>query len=138
VPRDDAPVPMVSDADVTKLHPAKAPQLKKLVKPRLRGLLGAEQENTPGGTVTYAGALGGTPVKVRVTYTNRPVQMIYAVSIPDPERKVVLAGMAYENFFGMGAGWDYITEENADASVDLLPELLRRLVALRNEIKGLV
>jgi len=138
VPRDDAPVPLVNDADVTKLHPAKAPQLKKLVKPRLQGLLGAEQENTPGGTVTYAGALGGTPVKVRVTYTNRTVQMIYAVSIPDPERKVVLVGTAYENFFGMGAGWDYISEENAEASVDLLPELLRRLVALRNEIKGLV
>src|SRR5262245_4894564 len=29
VPRDDAPVPLVNDADVTQLHPAKAPQLKK-------------------------------------------------------------------------------------------------------------
>jgi hypothetical protein len=43
----------VNDADVTKLHPAKTPQLKKLI--------------------------------------------------------------------GMGGGWDYITEENAEASIGLLP-----------------
>jgi len=39
--------------------------------------------------------------------------MIYSVSIPDPERKVMLIGSGYEHFFGMGGGWDYITEENA-------------------------
>jgi hypothetical protein len=42
------------------------------------------------------------------------------------------------HFFGMGDGWDYLTEENADASIGLLPELLRRLVTLRNEVKRLV
>jgi len=86
VPRDDAPVSLVNDADVTKLHPAKAPQLKKLVKPRLQSLLGAKEERMPGGTMKYDGALDGTPVKVRVDYAARDVQMIYAVSIPDPER----------------------------------------------------
>src|SRR5262245_38486135 len=49
VPRDDAPVPLVNDPDVSKLHPAKAPQLKKLVKPLLQGLLGASEEKLPGG-----------------------------------------------------------------------------------------
>jgi hypothetical protein len=38
----------------------------------------------------------------------------------------------------MGGGWDYITEENAEASVGLLPELLCRVVALRNEVARLV
>jgi hypothetical protein len=38
----------------------------------------------------------------------------------------------------MGGGWDYITEENAEVSVGLLPELLRRVVALRNEVARLV
>ena len=138
VPRDDAPVPLVNDADVTKLHPAKAPQLKKLVKPLLQGLLGATEEKMPGGTMKYDGALDGTPVKVRADYAARDVQMIYAVSIPDPERKVVVIGTGYEHFFGMGGGWDCITEENAEASIGLLPELLRRLVILRNEVKRLV
>ena len=64
--------------------------------------------------------------------------MIYAVSIPDPEGKVVVIGTSYEHFFGIGGGWDYITEENAEASIGLLPELLRRLVTLRNEVKRLV
>src|SRR5262249_31072530 len=53
VPRDDAPVPLVNDTDVTKLHPAKAPQLKKLVKPLLQTLLGATEEKMPGGTMKY-------------------------------------------------------------------------------------
>ena len=138
VPRDDAPVPLVNDADVTRLHPAKAPLLKKLVKPLLQGLLGAKEEKMPGGTMKYDGALDGTSVKVRIDYAARDVQMIYSVSIPDPERKVALIGSGYEHFFGMGGGWDYITEENAEASVGLLPELLCRVVALRNEVARLV
>jgi hypothetical protein len=138
VPRDDAPVPLVNDADVTQLHPAKALQLKKLVKPLLRDLLRAREEKMPGGTTKYDGTLDGTPVKVRVDYAARDVQMICAVSIPDPERTVVVVGTGYEHFFGMGDGWDYLTEENADASIGLLPELLRRLVTLRNEVKRLV
>jgi len=138
VPRDDAPVPLVNNADVTMLRPAKAPVLKKLVKPLLQDLLGAKEEKMPGGTMKYDGALDGTSVKVRVDYAARDVQMIYSVSIPDPERKVVLIGSGYEHFFGMGGGWDYITEENAKASVDLLPELLHRVVALLNEVARLV
>jgi hypothetical protein len=138
VPRDDAPVPLVNDADVTMLHPAKAPQLKKLVKPLLQGLLGANEEKMPGGTMKYDGALDGTPVKVRVDYAARDVQMIYAVSIPDLARKVMVIGTGYEHLFGLGGGWDYLTEENAGASISLLPELLQRLVTLRNEVQRLV
>jgi hypothetical protein len=138
VPRDDAPVPLVNDADVTRLHPAKAPLLKKLIKPLLQSLLVAKEEKMPGGTMKYDGALDGTLLKVRVDYAARDVQMIYSVSIPDPERKVVLTGSGYEHFFGFGGHWDYITEENADASVGLLPELLRRVVVLRNQVARLV
>lgn len=138
VPRDDAPVPLVNDADVAMLHPARAPQLKKLLKPLLQRLLNAREEKMPGGTLKYDGALDGTSVKVRVDYAPRDVQMIYSVSIPDPDRKLVLIGSSYEHFFGMGGGWDYITEENAEASIGLVPELVRRIVALRNEVARLV
>jgi len=138
VPRDEAPVPLVNDTDVTKLHPAKAPQLKRLVKPLLQDLLGAREEKEPGGTMKYDGALDGTPIKVRVDYAARDVQMVYAASIPDPERRVVVVGTGYEHFFGIGGGWDYLTEENAEASIGLLPELLRRLVSLRNDVRKLV
>ncbi len=138
VPRDDAPVPLVNDADVTRLHPAKAPLLKKLIKPLLQGLLAAKEEKMPGGTMKYDGALDGTSLKVKVDYAARDVQMIYSVSIPDAERRVVLVASGYEHFFGMGGHWDYITEENAEACVGLLPELLRRVVALRNEVARLV
>jgi hypothetical protein len=131
-------MPLVNDADVSKLHPAKAPQLKKLVKPLLQVLLGAKEEKMLGGAVKYDGTLDRTPVKVRVDYAARDVQLIYAVSIPDPERKVVVVGTGYEHLFGMGGGWNYLTDENAEASIGLLPELLRRLVTLQSEVKRLV
>jgi hypothetical protein len=86
----------------------------------------------------YDGALDGTAVKVRVTYAGLDTQMICSVSIPDPERKVALISSGYEHFFGMGGGWNYITEENAVSSLGLLPELLRCVVALRNELARLV
>jgi hypothetical protein len=53
--------------------------------------------------------LDRTPLKIRIDYAARDVQFIYGVSIPDPERKIALIGSCYENFFGMGGGWDYIT-----------------------------
>jgi hypothetical protein len=138
VPRDDAPVPLVNDPDITKLHPAKAPQLKKLVKPLLQTLLAADEEKMPGGTMKYDGVLDGTPLTVRVDYAARDIQMTYSVSIPDRERKVVVIGTGYERFFGIDGRWDYLTEENAEISIGLLPELLRRLVTLRNEVRRLV
>lgn len=133
-PRDDAPVPLVNDPDVTKLHPTKAASLKKLVKPLLQNLLGASEEKSPGGTTTYSGTYEETPLKVRIDYAARDVQFIYAVSIPDPQRRVVVVGVSYEGLFGLTNRWDYITEGNAEGSVGLLPELVRRLVMLRNAV----
>ena len=138
-PRDDAPVPLVNDPDITRLHPAKAPLLKKLIKPVLQGISGAKEEKGLGGELKYDGALNGTSLKVRINFPGRDVQMIYTVSIPDPDRQVVVIGTTYEHFFGIvGTGWDYVTEENAEASIGLLPELLRRVVDLRNEVKRLL
>jgi hypothetical protein len=138
VPRDDAPVPLVNDPDVRNLRPAKAAQLKKLINPLLQRLLGAQEEKMPGGTMKYDGVLDGNPIKVRVDYAARDSQMIYAASIPDPERKVAVVGTSYEHCFGIGGGWNYLTEENAMVSIGLLPELLRRLVTLRNQVQRLV
>ena len=83
------------------------------MKPLLQGLLGAKEEKMPGGTMKYDGSLDGTSVKVRVDYAARDVQLIYSVSISDPERKVVVIGSDYEHFFGI-SGWDYLTEANAE------------------------
>jgi hypothetical protein len=137
-PRDDAPVPLVNDPDVTKLHPAKAASLKKLVRPLLQNLLDASEEKSPGGTTTYSGSCAGTCIKVRIDYAARDVQMIYAVSIPDPQRKVVVVGFSYEALFGMTSRWDYITDENAEASIGLLPELIHRIVTLRNGVADIL
>jgi len=138
VPRDDAPVPLVNDPVVTNLHPAKALQLKKLVKPLLQMLLGATEAKMPGGTMKYEGALDRTPLTVRVDYAARDVQMIYSVSIPDPEHKIAVIGTCYERFFGIEGRWDYLTEENAEESIGLLPDLLRRLLTVRKNVRMLV
>jgi len=138
VPRDDAPLTIVHDADVTKLNPAKSPQLKKLIKPLMQDFLATKEDKMPGGILKYDGAMDGTPVKVRVDYPGRGMQLIYTVSIPDADHKVAVVGTTYEHYFGIVGGWDYITEENAETSAGLLPELIRRLVALRNAVKRAV
>jgi hypothetical protein len=46
------------------------------------------------------------------------------------ERGLLAQRLTYEVLLGVGVGWDYLTEENAPRSIDLLEELLQRLARL--------
>jgi hypothetical protein len=48
-PRDDPPAALVPDPDLTHLTPAKAPLLRKLVKPAFKRLFAPETKKLPGG-----------------------------------------------------------------------------------------
>jgi hypothetical protein len=71
-----------------------------------------------------------TSVKVRVDCTMRDVQMIYSVSIPEPERKVALLGSGYEDLSGVGGGRGYVAEENAETSRQDGPGVYRERQAM--------
>jgi hypothetical protein len=56
------------------------------------------------------------------------------VTISDPTRRILVFRLAYENLGAAGQGWDYLTEENDEASIGLLGELASEVVRLRNRV----
>ena len=102
-----------------------------------RDLFAPTKEKGLGGETIYAGALEGTMLKVRIDFVARGVQLVHGVSIPDEARTVMVAGRTYEQLWGETTGWDYLTEENAEASIQLLAENILELVRLRNQLKAL-
>jgi hypothetical protein len=137
VPRDDLPPELVPDADPLHLKPAKAPQLRKLLDAAFKDLFAPIKEKGRGGETIYTGALEGAVLSVRISFESRGVQLVHGVSIPDETRTVMVVGRTYEQLWGASTGWDYLTEENAEASIRLLAENLLELVRLRNGLKAL-
>ena len=52
-------------------------------------------------------------------------------------RALLAQRVSYEALWGANTGWDYLTEENAARSIDLLDELLLRLVRLFERVLAL-
>jgi hypothetical protein len=136
-PRDDMPPDLVPDPNPAHLKPAKAPQLRKLIDAAFKDLFSPTKEKGLGGETIYAGTLEGTMLKVRIDFAARGVQLVHGVSVPDEARTVMVVGRTYEQLWGATTGWDYLTEENAEASIRLLAENILELVRLRNRLKAL-
>ena len=136
-PRDDPPKELVSDPDLRHVHPAKAPLLHKLVKGALAELLSAKGTKAVGGEMMYSGSLGNTPLTVSVDFGSQHAQLRYGVKAAIPHRNLRVLHLTYEVFWGVNIGWDYLTEENAERSIDLLCDRLRFLVRLIEEIAAL-
>jgi hypothetical protein len=66
------------------------------------------------------------------------LQLRYGVSIPDETKQLFVWHMQYEDLWGAGSGWDYLTDGNAESSVSLLCEYITQLVRLRNGIIALM
>lgn len=138
VPRDDPPEALLDGAAIRDARPAKAPLLRKLLTPMLRARLAASAPvKKPGGELVYEGAIGGVPLRVSIIFSNRFGQMHYAVGWSLRERSLLAQRLSYELLFGTNTGWDYLTEENAARSVDLLGELLDSLAGLLARIAAL-
>ena len=89
--------------DLSNFTPAKAPFLKKLVKAK---------------ESLFA------PYNVEFDYGGQLTQLRHGVPCGGP------VAIAYEQIWGAPAGWDYLTEENAARSIDLLPEQVESLIIL--------
>jgi len=137
-PRDDAPAALVPDPDLARVTPAKAPFLRKLIDRTFNEMFAAEKTKVPGGEILQKGIFEGTRIEVAIDYGSRMHQVRYGVSIPDETKTVYARRLTYEGLFAAGHGWDYLTEENAGRSVDLLRGLIARIVRLRNTVRRLV
>lgn len=65
-------------------------------------------------------------------------QLRYGVSILDPARPIRFVRLSYESLWGAHLGWDYITEENARRSVDLLSEQVSYLADLSARLNAVL
>ncbi len=103
----------------------------------LRARLGARPEKRPGGELVYAGSLGEVPLRVSIIFSNLYAQMTYAMTWSPRERGLLAQRLTWETLFGANTGWDYLTEENAARSIDLLDGLLVKLAGLMQRIAAL-
>ena len=107
--------------DLGCLVPAKAPDLRKLVKSTLlaRGFTAVA---TKGAEHEYVHPSG---LPVHVGFGSRMGQLYYWVGDLRSH-----GALSYELLWGQPGGWDYLTEENAARSIELLPELIESLTRL--------
>lgn len=133
-PRDDLPPALVPDSDFSRIQPAKAPLLRKLIDPAFKRMFATEKTKKPGGEIVHSGVFEGTPINVGIDYSARMYQIRYNLHIPDETKTIYTRNLSYEVLFGAGQGWDVLTEENAERSVALLCDLVARLVRLRQAV----
>jgi hypothetical protein len=136
-PRDDLPERFVGTTPIRDIRPAKAPLLRKLLNPMLTRRLSTTAQKRPGGELVYEGAIGPVPLRVSIIFSNMYGQMHYAVTWSMRERTLLAQRLTYEALWGANTGWDYLTEENAAASIEVLDELLVRLAQLFERIAEL-
>jgi hypothetical protein len=136
-PCDGLPAELVGSTPIRDIVTAKAPLLRKLLNRMLHARLGARPDKRTGGELVYQGALGAVPLRVSIIFSNLYAQMVYGVTWSMRERNLLGQRLSYEILWGMNTGWDYLTEENAPRSIDLLDRLLIRFAGLLERIAAL-
>jgi hypothetical protein len=110
--------------DLHHLKPAKAPQLRKLVRAAFQAR-GFSPEVRKGAEQKYVNSAGAA---VCVDFGSYMGQLRYSVSAVCGENRIMM--LSFESLWGQPGGWDYLSEENAARSVDFLPELVEYLIQL--------
>lgn len=133
VPRDDPPSELMPEPDRLKVQTANAPLLRKLIDKAFAQLF-APRKTKLHGALSYAGSIGATELTVSVIFSNMYGQLHWWVSMPmlNPNLKAARV----QDFWGAYA-WDYLTEENAPRSIDLLCERIVYFANLRERIDAL-
>ena len=133
VPRDDPPIELMPEPDRLKVQTANAPLLRRLIDKAFAQLF-SPQKSKQHGALNYTGSLGSTDLTVSVAFSNMYGQLHWSVTMPmsNPSLKATRV----QDFWGAYA-WNYLTEENAARSIDLLCERILYFVNLRERIEAL-
>jgi len=125
------PENLVSDID--DLVPVKIPTLRRLVKSAFAELFAPTVRDIGSETWFYEGRLGESSLRVVIRYSakmGRP-QLEYQVQVQCKERALTAPNLCFESILGVGFGrWDYLTQNNATRSVELLSELVEYVTKL--------
>jgi hypothetical protein len=137
VPRDDLPERLVGTAGIRDIQPAKAPLLRKLLNKMAKARLGATAQKRPGGELVYEGTVADVPLRLSIIFSNRFAQLHWGLDWALRERNLSVRRLTYELLWGSNTGWDYLTEDNAARSIDLLGELLVVIARLFSRVVAL-
>jgi hypothetical protein len=110
--------------------------MKKLIDQAFRDLFATGKERIHAETA-YTGSLVGADLKVFVDFNARGLQLRYGVTIPDDTKTTWVWRLTYDDLWSGGPGWDYLTEENAEASIQLLCDHVVQLVRWRSRAMSL-
>lgn len=111
---------------VGELIPVKIPSLRRRVESAFARLFSADARDMGSEMWSYEGQLEGSRVKVIIRYSGRMgrPQLTYQVDLMQKEWPWTARYLCFESVLGVGSGhWDYLTQTNAEHSVDLLCEL---------------
>lgn len=133
IPRDDAPADLVPE-DGADANPAKAPLLRKLIDAAFMKDFARGKQKLAGGETEYLGTLGGTEIHVAVDFGAMGMQLRYGVSMDDETKRTFVHRLAYEDLWAIAPGWNYVTEQNAEASVGVLCDHVAQVTELRNVV----
>jgi hypothetical protein len=120
-------------ADKNDIRPAKSPLLRKLVDAVLKPLL-PEKEKQGGGNFLYSGPLGSGVTNVWMDFGSIMGQLRYGVSVTNTPHTIPMRLLPFETLWFQHGGWDYLTQDNAERAIALLPELIEYLVRLADRI----
>jgi hypothetical protein len=120
------------------INPVKPARLRKLIDRALAGLF-SPQKTTFGSELSrYSGTYGQTQLSVDVIFAPssrlNPRQLQYMVKAMVPGGSEPESA-TFEGLWSLHSTWDYLTEENADRSVDLLAELVVYLTGLIGRVQ---
>ncbi len=129
--------------DIKVMKPAKKSLLTKLIDRCLKQLLNGEIEKGS----FYCGFIGSSKVSIEFDPDPRlGNQLVYDVKVENNHHLLDLGlfsnrrhhEMPYETLWCQSTfGWDYLTEENAERSIELLPQLIVYLVQLADRVNEL-
>jgi hypothetical protein len=63
-------------------------------------------------------------------------QLRYGVTVDNPAHSIRIVRVSYESLWLHHLGWDYLTEENAGRSIDLLAEQVAHIARLADRINS--
>lgn len=124
-------------SDLSMIIPVRIPTLRRMVKSAFTRLFSAEISDLGSEILRYEGELNECRIRVQIRYSarmGRP-QLEYGTEVHGKGRSIRTPSLCFESLLGVGFGrWDYITEENAERSVQLLAELVQWVARLPDRL----
>lgn len=114
---------------------AKATQIRRLIKPLFREEFGLLPKNMGGGEWMYNPANGTDFLIIHLDFGGIGAQLRYDVDIKDAATNISWRQLLFESILGLTCnGWDWIIEEEAENSCQLLVNLIKQVLDFSSRV----